>query len=112
MTNQSRSPEVFNFKGNNLSGGWCLWKQKFELYLLASRKSLKKYEIAYSSPDGTKMEPRVTEIVNLFDSVNGYERFNRHGKILRTWIDLNKNVHSKLLTRQYKSIGYDEMHWQ
>ncbi|KAJ8972329.1 hypothetical protein NQ317_005911 [Molorchus minor] len=40
MTEQSRAPEALTFQGN-ISNNWRLWKQKYELYLLASGKSSK-----------------------------------------------------------------------
>ncbi|KAJ8970287.1 hypothetical protein NQ317_007601 [Molorchus minor] len=41
MAEQSRAPEALTFQGNNISNNWRLWKQKYELYLLASGKSSK-----------------------------------------------------------------------
>ncbi|XP_074025754.1 uncharacterized protein [Leptinotarsa decemlineata] len=40
MGDQTRAPEEFSFSGD-LSGNWKLWKQKFDLYLIASGKTSK-----------------------------------------------------------------------
>lgn len=44
MADQSRAPEEFTFKGN-VANNWRLWRQKFDLYLLASGKTNKSEEV-------------------------------------------------------------------
>lgn len=38
---EGRAPEPFSFEGNNISGEWSFWKQKFELFLTATGKNSK-----------------------------------------------------------------------
>lgn len=106
MSESGRAPEPFSFEGNNVANSWKFWKQKFELFLIASGKSNKEDKIKIAVLLNTLGDQGI-QIYNTFEYEN--EEDEKKYSIVLEKFDVYCSPLKNLVYEHFKFFKRDQL---